>query len=251
MKVVLVGAGNVATVLAELLTRNHHTIGQVINRNILHAQELAEKYNTAYADFEGVPDPTADIFIIATTDASLTDNFAFFNTGDRMVVHTAGSVPKDVLKKISKNYGVLYPLQSLRKELKDIPPIPFLVDGNNEGSLIYLKQFALTISDNVQEANDEQRLTLHTAAVIVSNFTNHLYAMAEDFCSKEKVSFDLLKPLILQTANRISNASPAAVQTGPAARKDIYTLDKHLRILSKYPKLRTMYMRLTDSIINP
>ena len=251
MRVVLVGAGNVATVLAALLTKNHHTVSQVINRNIFHAKELANKYNATYTDFEGKPDLTADIFIIATTDASLTDNFASLNTGDRLVVHTAGSVSKDVLKKISKNYGVLYPLQSLRKELVEIPPIPFLVDGNNEGSLIYLKQFALTISDNVHQATDEERLTLHTAAVIVSNFTNHLYTLAEEFCIKEKVTFDLLKPLIMQTALRISNSSPAAVQTGPAARKDIFTLDKHLRILGNHPKLRIMYMRLTESIMNP
>ncbi len=251
MKVVLVGAGNVATILGRLLTANLHQVVQVISRNIFHAKELADEFGAAYIDFGGEADLTADIFIIATTDASLTDNFAHFKTGEKLVVHTAGSVSKDVLQKISSNYGVLYPLQSLRKELTEIPPIPFLVDGNSEATKAWLKEFAGTFSNNVKEASDEERLKLHTAAVIVSNFTNHLYAIAEEFCGKEHVDFDLLKPLIMETAHRIEHASPTEVQTGPAVRKDIHTLDKHLRTLSGYPKLRTTYMRLTDSIMNP
>jgi predicted short-subunit dehydrogenase-like oxidoreductase (DUF2520 family) len=251
MKVVMVGAGNVATILSRLITQNNHTISQVISRNIYHARELADKFGATYTDFAGEFDLSADLFIIATTDASLTDNFANFHTGDKLVVHTAGSVSKEVLQKMSSNYGVLYPLQSLRKELEEIPPIPFLVDGNNDGTRVWLKEFALTLSGNVSEATDEERLKLHTAAVIVSNFTNHLYAIAEDFCGKEHVNFDLLKPLIMETAHRIEHASPTEVQTGPAVRKDIHTLDKHLRTLSPHPKLRTTYMRLTDSIMNP
>jgi predicted short-subunit dehydrogenase-like oxidoreductase (DUF2520 family) len=103
----------------------------------------------------------------------------------------------------------------------------------------------------VQRTTDEERLKLHTAAVIVSNFTNHLYAIAEDFCKSEHIDFNLLKPLILETAQRIMNMSPADVQTGPAVRKDIQTLDKHLRLLVNHPKLRTTYLRLSDSIMNP
>ena len=114
-----------------------------------------------------------------------------------------------------------------------------------------LEEFARTLSGSVKRTNDEERLKLHTAAVIVSNFTNHLYAIAEDFCKQEQVSFDLLKPLILETANQDHAYFPADVQTGPAVRKDIQTLDKHLRLLHNYPKLRTTYLRLTDSIMNP
>jgi hypothetical protein len=111
--------------------------------------------------------------------------------------------------------------------------------------------FAKELSPKVEIAGDEERLKLHVAAVIVSNFTNHLYAIAEAYCIEEKIDFDMLKPLIGETALRIRTISPAAVQTGPAVRKDIHTLDKHLRLLVNHPKLRTTYLRLTDSIMNP
>jgi hypothetical protein len=95
------------------------------------------------------------------------------------------------------------------------------------------------------------RLRLHTAAVIVNNFTNYLYSVAEVFCEKEMVDFNLLKPLIKETADRIMDNSPREVQTGPAVRKDITTLDKHLRLLAAHPKVRTLYMRMTDGIMHP
>ena len=251
MNVVIIGSGNVASTLGRLIQRNNHKVVQVTSRNIEHAKLLADELQSSYTDYNGALDKEADIFIIAVSDMAIHECVHHYNIHDKLIVHTAGSVSKDVLKNVSYNYGVLYPLQSLRKEMKSIPEIPFLIDGNNEAVIKTIYEFAKTLSPDVEVINDEDRLKLHTAAVIVSNFTNHLYAIAEDFCKSEHVNFDLLKPLIMETAARIKDQSPGDVQTGPAARKDIHTLDKHLRILSHYPKLRTTYLRLTDSIMNP
>jgi predicted short-subunit dehydrogenase-like oxidoreductase (DUF2520 family) len=251
MKVAMIGAGNVATVMGRLLTKKGHSIIQVINRSPEPARILAEEMGCAYTDYTGQPDVSADLFIIAVSDYALQEALPKFNLDHNLVLHTAGSVSKDVLSALSDHYGVLYPLQSLRKEMKEIPGIPFLVDGNTDEVTAITERLARSLSDQVQRTNDEERLKLHAAAVIVSNFTNHLYAITEDFCKNEHVSFDLLKPLIFETASRIRDMSPADVQTGPAVRKDIQTLDKHLRTLSQYPKLRTTYLRLTDSIMNP
>ena len=251
MNVVIIGSGNVATTLGRLIQKNNHKIIQVTSRNIEHAKMLGDELHAAYTDYNGVLDKSADLFIFAVSDMALQECVHHYNIPDKLIMHTAGSVSKDVLKNVSYHYGVLYPLQSLRKEMQEIPEIPFLVDGNNEAVLKAIYEFAVTLSPDVQVNNDEDRLKLHAAAVIVSNFTNHLYAIAEDFCRHEHVNFDLLKPLIMETAARIKNQSPGVVQTGPAVRKDILTLDKHLRVLTNYPKLRTTYLRLTDSIMNP
>lgn len=251
MNVVLIGSGNVATVLGRLITRSNHKVIQVVSRNIDHAKMLAGELQSDYTDYNSQPDKSADIYIIAVSDMAIHECVQHFNIHDKIVVHTAGSVSKDVLKNTAYNYGVLYPLQSLRREMHEIPSIPFLVDGNNEAVVKAIFDFAKTLSPDVQVMHDEDRLKLHAAAVIVSNFTNHLYAIAEDYCRSEHVDFGLLKPLIMETALRIKDKSPSEVQTGPAARKDIHTLDKHLKILANHPKLRTTYMRLTDSIMNP
>ncbi|RYY70988.1 MAG: DUF2520 domain-containing protein [Chitinophagaceae bacterium] len=251
MKIALIGSGNVATVLGRLIVSKQHEVCQVISRDAAHAKVLASELGATATDFDGSPDRSADMYIIAISDTALDNFFVKGAINDKIVVHTAGSVSKDVLQNFAGRYGVLYPLQTLRKEMREVPPIPLLVDGSDEATTGFIEQFARSISENVQRMGDEQRLKLHAAAVIVSNFTNHLYAIAEDFCEKESVDFDMLKPLILETALRIYQASPAKVQTGPAIRKDIHTLDKHLRLFTAHPKLRTMYLRLTDSIMNP
>lgn len=251
MKITLIGSGNVATILGRLIIQSNHSIVQVISRNKLNAKELAGELGAAYTDFTEPVNDSSDLIILSISDSSIEHLFANIIQHDKLVVHTAGSVSKDVLGRYSKNFGVLYPLQSLRKEMETIPPIPFLVDGSSDEVTETIEKFAHTLSQNVTRANDEKRLKIHAAAVIVSNFTNYLYAIAEDFCNKEKIDFNILKPLILETAHRIENASPMSVQTGPAVRKDIQTMDKHLKLFNNYPKLKTTYLRLTDSIMNP
>ncbi len=248
MDVAIIGSGNVATVLGRLISKNHDVV-QVCSRNREHAADLAKELDCAYSNLENINDIPADLFLISVSDSAI-ENITDFHVHDKIVVHTAGSVSIDVLKNLSHNYGIIYPLQSLRKEMPVVPSIPLLVDGNTVENFYTIEAFAKTLSPDVSRADDDQRLKLHTAAVIVSNFTNHLYAMAEEFCNNEKVDFALLKPLIMETAQRIEFDSPSKLQTGPAFRKDIQTLDKHLRLLSNYPKLRTTYLRLTDSIMN-
>jgi len=251
MRISLIGSGNVASVLGRLIKQHNHQVIQVISRDVDNARLLAEELGATYSDFNGQPDVDADIFILAIADQALEHFFTSYGLGNKMIVHTAGSVSMDVLIKLSTNYGVLYPLQSLRKEMQIIPRIPFLIDANSTEGLEFLQEFAASISDSVKHVGDEERLKIHAAAVIVSNFTNYLYSIAEDFCQKEDLDFNMLKPLILETAYRVQNASPSKVQTGPAVRKDILTMDKHLRIFTAHPKLRTTYLRLTDSIMNP
>jgi len=252
MRIVIIGAGNVATVLGRLIKNAGHEIVQVISRNIETAKVLADELGCPAASGFADVDKTAHIFLVAMSDAALNELKEKFNVGDKIIVHTAGSVSLEVLKDLSTNYGVLYPLQSLRKENSDASVrIPLLIDGNTDNTIFTIGEFAKTISSNVSFANDEQRLKLHIGAVVTSNFANHLYCLAAEYCKAEKLDFNMLQPLIEETAVRLKEHSPCDMQTGPAARKDIVTLDKHLRILNGYPKLRTVYLRMTDSIMNP
>jgi len=250
MKIVIIGSGNVATALGRLFVKNNHEIIQVVSRNVDHAKVLANELNCPFIDDSGIIDRSADLYLIAISDGALYSLNNKIHLEKKLVLHTAGSVPKNVLKDISVNYGVLYPLQSLRKEVNSQNDIPFLIDGSSEETLTMIEDFAKSISMNVEKASDDKRLKLHVAAVVVSNFTNHLFALAEDFCSKENIDFKLLAPLIKETADRTATLSPAEMQTGPAVRNDVFTLDKHLQLLANHPKLKYVYLKLTDSIIN-
>jgi hypothetical protein len=250
MKIVLIGSGNTATVFGRLCKKNGHQVIQVMSRNEAHAKTLANELGCAWANYNGVTDMGADLYLVAINDSALFDLDKSFSLGNKLIAHTAGSVTIEVLKGISSHYGVLYPLQSLRKEMEPAS-IPLLVDGNTEETAGYIESFAQTISPLVTRANDDSRLKLHVSGVVVNNFINHLYTMTEAFCQKEQVDFKLLLPLIQETTRRSTDFSPKDVQTGPAVRNDVFTLDKHLRVLATHPKLKYLYLKLTDSIMNP
>lgn len=248
MNICMAGSGNVATVLSRLMMQKGHRVVQVLSRHAAHAEILAAETGASAGDLSSTPHADADIIIIAVSDSALTSGSFPLKTGGKLVVHTAGSVARNVLDPFSSGNGILYPLQTLRKELQAIPQIPFLIDGSDEQVKKNLKDFAMSLSGMVQEAGDEERLKLHAAAVIVNNFTNHLYALAGDFCAGEGLDFSLLHPLIKETAARIDHIAPSAAQTGPAARNDLKTISTHLELLEKYPALKEIYRLLSESI---
>ncbi|MEO6188856.1 MAG: Rossmann-like and DUF2520 domain-containing protein [Ginsengibacter sp.] len=249
MNVVILGSGNVATVLSAVLDKAGHNIIQVLSRNIANAKQLAEKYNAQPATFSGESFAKADIYIICLTDAALEsiDKIKGFREG--LVLHTAGSVQMDILKNVSSRYGVLYPLQTLTRDTAHTPKIPFLVGGNTLETTHEITEFASTISDIVIACSDEERLRYHVAAVFVANFTNHLMAMTESFCEKEKIEFKALLPLINEVADKANHFSPLEMQTGPAIREDIVTLNRHLQTLSPHADLKYLYLKISESIL--
>lgn len=249
MIISIIGSGNTATVLGKLFKQNNHSIKEVIGRNTNAVQQLAETLQ-ANACFEiNKIDTTADIFIVAVKDDAVSTISNQLKLDDKIVVHTGGSVAINVLEKTSANYGVLYPLQSLRKELSYTPAIPFLVDGNNDFSRQQIFNLASSITNKVIHANDETRLKYHLSGIIASNFTNHLFALAKDYCNANNIDFDLLLPLIKETTSRLDLYEPAAMQTGPAIRGDEATIEKHLQLLNDFPQLKNIYKMMSESII--
>ena len=250
MRVVIIGAGNVASVFGRLISAASHEIIQVYSRSISSAQSLGKELGCSFVDKLEAVDLTADIYILAITDNALQNIQDSLFLGDKLVVHTAGSVSKKVLSNISSQYGVLYPLQSLRKDQSaDQSIIPLLIDANKESVLSIIEQFAFTLSSVVCIVGDDKRLCLHLAAVIVNNFTNHLYTLTAEYCKNEEVDFKMLQPIIEQTALRLRANLPADLQTGPAIRNDQSTLDKHIQALANHPELKTIYLIFTESLL--
>ncbi|MCX6319211.1 MAG: DUF2520 domain-containing protein [Bacteroidetes bacterium] len=249
MNIVIIGSGNVAAVLGRKFKAAGHTILQVYSRNASAASVLAYELDTESTNYKTMISRQADFYLIAVNDdaiSEVTDNLLL---PGKLVAHTAASVPMEVLKGVSEEYGVFYPLQSLRKEMVSLPDVPVFFDGNTDTAKRKLAELAHSISnEKVKEAGDEARLKLHVAAVMVSNFTNHLYALAADYCRKEGLDFKQLLPLIEETALRIKNVPPREAQTGPAVRHDGDTIQKHLELLQAYPHLKNIYVLLTESI---
>ena len=251
MDIVILGSGNVATVLGRKFKTAGHNILQVISRNASAASKLAYEWDTESTNYPSIINRNADVYIIAVSDDAIDDVVADLKLNGKVVAHTAASVSKEVLKNVSNHYGVFYPLQSLHKEDIDLPEAPIFFDGSDEITKKKLAALADSISpQHVSLAGDDGRLKLHIAAVFVNNFTNHLYALAENYCKTEGIDFKELFPLIEETVSRIKDISPSKSQTGPAVRNDEETIQKHLALLDAHPALKKVYQFMTDSIRN-
>ncbi|HEY4154647.1 MAG TPA: Rossmann-like and DUF2520 domain-containing protein, partial [Puia sp.] len=208
MDIIIIGSGNVATRLGRKFREAGHRILQVFSRNPSHAVLLAEILNATPISALSEMKTGADLILLAISDNAYPEFVHELSPTGSFVVHTAGSVPMEVLKNTSSRYGVLYPLQSFRRELEDQPEFPLLIDANNPGSLEELKEMAAGLSKTILPAGNEMRLKYHLAAVLAGNFSNHLYSLTESWCRREEIDFGLLQPLIRETAGRLLNELP-------------------------------------------
>lgn len=249
-KIILIGAGNVATHLGLAFKKSKHTILQVYSPTKRSANALASILNAKpVTDLKKI-DQDGDIYIIAIKDDVIIHVVKQLRLKDKIVVHTSGSTPMDILKNTSKNYGVFYPLQTFSKSKKiEFKNIPICLEASNADTYKALDSIANGISDTVRKVNSKQRKAIHVAAVFACNFSNHLYAIAEQILKENKLSLDILKPLIQETADKIKNNSPLKMQTGPAKRGDKKIMDAHLKMLAEKKEYQQLYKLLSQSII--
>jgi predicted short-subunit dehydrogenase-like oxidoreductase (DUF2520 family) len=249
MDIVIIGTGNTATVLGRKLRAAGHRIVQVFGRDSAAASDLAYQLGTESTNYWNVVNRQADIYLLAVSDIAIREIVTELNFPEKTIVHTAASVPGKVLEGSASHFGVFYPLQSLRKERGRLPETPIIIDASDPETFSLLDKLAHSITDSVVQADDEARAKMHLAAVICNNFVNHLYVLAAEYCEKEGLDFKMLLPLIKETALRLEELSPAAAQTGPAARRDVETLDRHMALLANHPELKEIYRILTESIM--
>lgn len=248
MRISLIGAGNLATRLGIALKAAGQTFVQVYSRTEESARNLADKLGA-----EAVVNPEAltevDLMICALKDDVLTEVLKDVHVGNAVLVHTAGSLPMDVLRPFAARYGVFYPLQTFNKNREvEFGSVPIFLETSDAQTLQILRELAASLGSTVYETNSEERLKLHLSAVFACNFVNYLYSISNDLLAEQDLSFAVLKPLILETAAKVMDNEPAKVQTGPAVRFDRTVMDKHMARLETHPAWKALYEQLSLGI---
>ncbi len=249
LKFCIIGAGNLATHLAVELHRKAGEVIQLYSRTETSARKLADKIDCAYTTSVTQITPDADIYFTALKDSAVAEVLGRVNLKNKLIVHTSGSLPLSVLKNFSKNYGVFYPLQTFSKSREvDFREIPLFVEANNPTNEQRLTQLARQISGKVFVLDSSKRKSLHIAAVFACNFVNHFYALAGDYLEAQNIPFDVLRPLVAETAGKVQELSPNEAQTGPAVRFDENIIGDHLKALEAFPEMKTLYNSISKSI---
>lgn len=241
----IIGSGNLAQHLISVFQQTENImLQQVFSRKRENINHLVSDFiiTTNYSDLK-----PADITIISVTDDAIAEVSGQLPFENQLVVHTSGSMGLDALN--SKNRkGVFYPLQTFSKSKEiDFKAVPVCLETEHESDYTILETAAKSVSDKVFKINSEQRQSLHIAAVFSCNFVNHLYQLGKEICDENQVPFEILFPLIQETADKIKTLSPLEAQTGPAKRNDRKTIEKHLSALDDENK-KSIYQLLTQSI---
>ena len=231
MKIALIGRGRVATHLGKALLQAGHKVVSVNSRTLA---ELPQD---------------ADAYIIAVKDSALQEVISKVTKGreSSLFLHTAGSMPLSVFDGYTRHGGVLYPMQTFSMECEvDFREIPLFIEASDAESLQQIRTLADGISQHVYELSTADRRYLHLAAVFACNFVNHCYTLAADVLAQKGLPFDVMLPLVDETARKVHELSPKAAQTGPAIRGDQNVMKAQAALLDT-PE-RTIYELLSKSI---
>lgn len=243
----IIGSGNVAQHLIQAFTASETVeIVQVFSRRkeVLFSLVDIDAITTDLNDLQ-----PADLYIIAVSDNAIAEVSRQLPFQNQLVVHTSGAAPLDVLDPKNRR-GVFYPLQTFTKSKEvDFSTIPICLEAENTFDFREIESAAKGISKAVFAITSEQRKALHVAAVFANNFTNHLYQIGQEICDEHHVPFEILKPLIKETAEKINSLNPTEAQTGPAKRNDSNTIEAHLAFLTNENQ-KNIYKILTQSIQN-
>jgi predicted short-subunit dehydrogenase-like oxidoreductase (DUF2520 family) len=254
-RISIIGAGNVATHLGLHL----HICGfeivnllvrQVDEADLAFANAVSADICTDYAELRA----DTDLILIAVSDKAIEDVSKELakvtHLADILVVHTSGATPMRVLAAHNRYFGCFYPLQTFSRSREiDMYSVPICVAANDADCEQRLWDLGMRISKKVARIDDDQRADLHVAAVLVNNFTNHLFDLAAELCQRTGVNFDMLRPLISETVDKIDNLSPHEAQTGPARRGDMTTIARHQALIAQQPDLLHLYTVLSESIL--
>lgn len=250
MKIVLIGAGNLATHLGKALHAAGHDMVQVFSRTMQSAETLASLLDAEpLTDIAQVRDD-ADVYIFSVKDSALEQLISQLCGGEKKVfLHTAGSMPMSVFRGKALHYGVLYPMQTFSKQREvDFSIIPCFIEANDEFALKQIEGLAGQISHRVFQLSSEDRKYLHLSAVFACNFANHCYAASQELLQQHGIPFDVMLPLIDETAAKVHGMTPKEAQTGPAVRYDENVIDKQIQLLENQPYFQKIYDCMSKSI---
>jgi predicted short-subunit dehydrogenase-like oxidoreductase (DUF2520 family) len=231
MDIAIIGRGRVATHMGKALLKAGHEVVSVNSRTLA---ELPQD---------------ADVYIIAVKDSALQEVISKVTKGreGQLFLHTAGSMPLSVFEGYADNAGVLYPMQTFSMDREvDFREIPLFIEASDAATLQRIRVLADSVSQHVYELTTADRKYLHLAAVFACNFANHCYTLAADVLQKKGLPFDVMLPLVDETARKVHELHPTEAQTGPAVRGDQNVMQAQAALLDG--KAKEIYELLSQSI---
>jgi predicted short-subunit dehydrogenase-like oxidoreductase (DUF2520 family) len=248
MRVVVVGSGNVAESLAQAIAEAEGLeLVQVYARNEERGRKVAD---LAHTEWSNNAIAEADLYLISVSDNAIAECAEKLHVAENAVVaHTAGCCPIDALAPHTHR-AVFYPFQTFSVGRKvDFSKGYIFLEGATDHALKVVNEVAHALTSKVEMADSARRAVIHLSGVFACNFANAMYANAAEILAESGLPFDIVAPVIEETAKKaVEILNPAATQTGPARRGDTKTLERHHKMLAEKPHKQEIYDKISEDI---
>jgi predicted short-subunit dehydrogenase-like oxidoreductase (DUF2520 family) len=255
-RVSIIGLGQVGMALLNAFSKCSVEVVSAFNRSEIDPS-VKEKFPNSFfgKGFPGQKDPIGDLIIVAVSDDAITEvaeKLSDLLTFDehKNVIHCSGTHSSEILKPLKEKGGKtasFHPIKAITRNTVSFEDIWFDMEGDEE-LLKTLEQLAEKLGASSFRVEPEAKPFLHASAVVASNY---LVVLA-DLVSKisalgnipEHTAIKALAPLMKNTLSNITELGVADALTGPIARGDVQTIEKHLQSLDSDPKLQALYKTL-------
>lgn len=249
-KVTIIGSGNIAHWMAYAMHKADIVISQVYSRTLSNAMALANQYDAEAIDSLSDLKPNGDLYLFAVKDDCFDELLPQLPFKLPLAAHTGGSLSIHILKDYAENYGIIYPYQSLSKNMVfDGVVVPLSVEANVKQAEDDLMSVARKMSNLVSYMDEKQRFVLHRAAIFGCNFTNAMYHIAYDILKENDIDWQMIIPLLQNTLDKVKVMTPKEAQTGPAKRRDGNVIEMHQASLTDAQQ-KEIYRLMTEYIIS-
>ncbi|MFC2035718.1 Rossmann-like and DUF2520 domain-containing protein [Chloroflexota bacterium] len=255
-KLGFIGAGTVGNALSFRLSSKGYQVVAVASRSQASAEKLAQVLTGCDALYnkQAVAD-TSELIFITTPDDAIAEvvSEVQWHPG-QSVVHCSGTDSTDILlpaKKLGAQIGAFHPLQtfaSVKQAIENIPGSTFAIEAE-EPLLNTLKDMATVLEGQWIELEASDKVLYHASAVIACNYLVTLIKLATDLWQTFNVPLptatQALLPLLRGTLRNVDTIGIPQCLTGPIARGDTGTINKHLNALQKAsPTVLSTYREL-------
>lgn len=239
-----VGTGNVSWQLSSLFGKTGIKINQVFSRS------------PQQSDFNGIPLVNLahykgdDLLFICVPDDHIPEIKDQLKKAPAAMIHCSGAKQLGILQNDDNiPIGVYYPLQSISKgRMLKATDIPVFIESNDENLRKALFLLADSAGQEARQMSSEKRKYLHLSAVMINNFSNHLWHKAADFASSRQLDSSIFEPLLKETLRKFIEMGGEKAQTGPARRGDRETIKNHREMLGE-GEMEVLYKYLSESIL--
>lgn len=242
----VIGPGRVGTAIAVAARRAGIREIYLGGRHLDKVEESARLVEGAKAWRMAEAAHHADIVLISVSDSSvelvakqLAEEDAFRK--GTVVAHLSGALDSSVLKPAKTLCGAFiasaHPLNtypSVAAAVDEKPGTHWFLEGDAE-AIEKLSRLISLIGDLPHAITGEGKAIYHAASVVACNYLSTLMDTALEMMVQANVEKDVawkaLRPLVFATMSNIDNIGPQAALTGPIARGDEVTVEKHLQAM--------------------